>query len=102
MARKKNIFWEILNGVGVDGVRVVFPFFYAFFPFFYAFFPFFSTFLYFSSRTGAKNSNLLQKWGISLRPRLHRPRAKLPEYFRCCFAPPSGEIVKAIHFFQSI
>ena len=27
-----------------------------------------------------KDCNLLQqKWGISLRPRLHRPRAKLPD-----------------------
>ena len=35
--------WEVLNGVGVDGVGVIFPFFYAFFPFpfFHAFFPFF-------------------------------------------------------------
>ena len=36
--------WEVLNGVGVDGVGVIFPFFYAFFPFFYAFFPFFYAF----------------------------------------------------------
>ena len=39
--------WEVLNGVGVDGVGVIFPFFYAFFPFFYAFFPFFFAFLCF-------------------------------------------------------
>ena len=26
-------FWEVLNGVGVDGVGVIFPFFYAFFVF---------------------------------------------------------------------
>ena len=26
--------WEVLNGVGVDGVGVIFPFFYAFFLFF--------------------------------------------------------------------
>ena len=25
--------WEVLNGVGVDGVGVIFPFFYAFFVF---------------------------------------------------------------------
>ena len=54
------------------------------FPFFNAFFPHFSLFLRFSllllKRTRANNSNLLQKWGISLRPRLHRPRAKLPEF----------------------
>ena len=30
-------FWEVLNGVGVDGVGVICPFFYAFFPFFFAF-----------------------------------------------------------------
>ena len=72
--------WEVLNGVGVDGVGEIFPFFYAFFPFFYAFFPFFFAFLCFSKRTRANNSNLLQKWGISLRPRLHRPRAKLPDF----------------------
>ena len=47
---------------------------------FYAFFPFFFAFLCFSWRTRTNNSNLLQKMGgISLRPRLHRPRAKLPE-----------------------
>ena len=32
---------KALNGVGVDGVGVIFPFFYAFFPFFYTFFPLF-------------------------------------------------------------
>ena len=56
------IFWEVLNGVGVDGVGVIFPFFYAFFPFVYAFSPFFNAFFPFSSpRTRANNSNLLQK-----------------------------------------
>ena len=40
--------WEVLNGVGVDGVAVIFPFFYAFLPFFYALFPFFCAFLCFS------------------------------------------------------
>ena len=40
--------WEVLNGVGVDGVGVIFSFFYAFFPFFYAFFPFVYAFLCFS------------------------------------------------------
>ena len=33
--------WEVLNGVGVDGVGVIFPFFYAFFPFFLRIFPLF-------------------------------------------------------------
>ena len=31
------LFWEVLKGVGVDGVGVIFPFFYAFFPFFLRF-----------------------------------------------------------------
>ena len=38
----------VLNGVGVDGVGVIFPFFYAFFRFFYAFFSLFFVFLRFS------------------------------------------------------
>ena len=41
---KPGCFWEVPNGVGVDGVVSDFPFFYAFFPFFYAFFPFFHAF----------------------------------------------------------
>ena len=36
--------WEVVNGVGVDGVGGIFPFSYAFFPFFYAFFPLFLRF----------------------------------------------------------
>ena len=46
--RRGVFFWEVLNGVGVDGVGVIFPIFYAFFPFFCAFFPFFFAFLCFS------------------------------------------------------
>ena len=58
-----------------------FPFFCASFPFSYAFFPFFLRIftLFFHKGQGQNNSNLLQKWGISLQPRLHRPRAKLPD-----------------------
>ena len=40
--------WEVLNGVGVDGVGVIFPFFYAFFAFLRIFRLFFA-FLRFSS-----------------------------------------------------
>ena len=40
--------WEVLNGVGVDGVGVIFPFFYAFFVFLRNFSLFFA-FLRFSS-----------------------------------------------------
>ena len=39
-----SFFWEVLNGVGVDGVGVIFPFFYAFFPFSTHFSPFSSLF----------------------------------------------------------
>ena len=42
------LIWEVLNGVGVDGVGVIFPFFYAFFPFLHIF-PFLAHFSPFSS-----------------------------------------------------
>ena len=42
------IFWEVLNGVGVDGVGVIFPFFLRVFPLFLRIFPFFFAFLCFS------------------------------------------------------
>ena len=89
--------WEVLNGVGVDGVGGIFPFFSFFFVFFrfsslfrfffvfLRFFSFFFVFLRFSSffacspGTRANDCNLLGKWGISLRPRLHRPRSELPD-----------------------
>ena len=78
--------WEVLNGVGVDGVGGIFPFFSFFFVFlrffvFFRFSSFFFDFLRFSDillEDKGSNCNSLQKWGISLRPRLHRPRAKLP------------------------
>ena len=41
-------YWEVLNGVGVDGVGVIFPFFYAFFVFLRIFLLFFFAFLSFS------------------------------------------------------
>ena len=41
--------WEVLDGVGVEGVGVIFPFFHAFFRFFYAFSPFFNAFFPFST-----------------------------------------------------
>ena len=43
-SRLSLIYWEVLNGVGVDGVGVIFPFFLRIFPLFYAFFPFFYAF----------------------------------------------------------
>ena len=86
--------WEVLNGVGVEGVGGIFPFFVVFFcfsslfcfffvflrfsSFFFAFLRFASLFAY-SPGTRANNCNLLGKWGISLRPRLHRPRSELPD-----------------------
>ena len=90
-------FWAVLKGVGVDGAGGNLPFFFAFLRFFslfvrplflrfFAFFfplfvresPLFGAFLRFSLRfiirQGADNCNLLEKWGVSLRPSLHRPR----------------------------
>ena len=72
--------WEVLNGVGVDGVGVVFPFFtqFSFFMHFFAFCSFssfFFAFLFVSQRTMANNGKFYcKKRGISLRPRLHRPQ----------------------------
>ena len=56
-----------------------FSFFFAFL-FFFVFLRFSSLFSHSAERTRANNCNLLQKRGISLRPRLHRPRAQLPEF----------------------
>ena len=52
--------WEVLNGVGVDGVGVIFPFFYAFFPFFHAFLRFSSLF---SSSPRGKQQQFTAKMG---------------------------------------
>ena len=83
--------WEVLNGVGVDGVGGIFSFFFfslffvflRFFVFFFRFSSLFFVFLRFSGillEDKGNDCNLLQRWGTSLRPRLHRPRAKLPEH----------------------
>ena len=83
MCYPHSLVWEVLNGVGVDGVGVFYPFVYAFFRCFTHFFVFFSlffVFLRFSLLLLLKDKdNLQQKMGNSLRPRLHRPRAKLPD-----------------------
>ena len=84
-----GIIWEVLKGGGVDGAGGNLPFFCAFLAFFFAFLagisPFFAlffAFLRFILEQGANNCNLLERWGISLRPRLHRPRWELPELFK--------------------
>ena len=72
---------EVLNEVGVDGVGVISPFFYAFLRFFTHFFGFFA-FLRFSLlllNDKGKQQQFTAEMGISLRPCLHRPRAKLPD-----------------------
>ena len=76
-----GVIWEVINGVGVDGVGGNFsPFFCRFSSLFR--FPLllfvFSVCLCFSPRTRANYCNLLGKWRISLQPRLHRPRSELP------------------------
>ena len=89
--------WEVLNGVGVDGVGRIFPFFSPFFLFVFPFLFFvcFSSFFFWGGggffvffflrfsgillEDKGKRLQFTAKMGISLRPRLHRPRAKLPE-----------------------
>ena len=75
---------EVLNGVGVDGVGGILPFFLRFFFFlrFSLFFIAFSFSSLFSDSLRGNDCNLLQNWGVSLQPRLHRPHAKLP-YLIC-------------------
>ena len=63
-----------------------FSFFFAFFSLFFAFFAFlrffrFSSLFSSSPRTRANNCNLLENWGISLRPRLHQPRFRTSRTF---------------------
>ena len=84
--------WEVLNGVGV-----IFPFFSFFFVFlrffvffrfsslFFAFLRFSSFFFVFCLFSWNNGKRLLGKWGISLRPRLHRPRSELPDFGGNCF-----------------
>ena len=45
-------------------------------------FRFFFVFLLWSPRTRPNDCNLLRKWGISLRPRLHQPHSELPKIER--------------------
>ena len=68
--------WEVLIGVGVDGVGGNFPF--CRFSSVFLFSLFFLRFSPNSPRTRANNCYLLEKWAISLRPRLQRPRPELP------------------------
>ena len=78
--------WKVLNGVGVDGVGVISPFFTHFspfsthFPLFLRNFPLFLRFSLLLLKDKGKQQQFTAKMGISLRPRLHRPRAKLPDY----------------------
>ena len=86
--RRVSTVWEVLNGVGLDGVGGIFPFFFSsLFLFFFVFLRFFGFFVFlrffFVPRIRANDCNLLKKWGISLRPRLHRPRSELPERWWC-------------------
>ena len=74
-------FWEVLLGVGVDGVGGNFPIFFVLFrsfSFFLGFLRF--SFLFLCER--ADNCNLPKKWGISLQPLLHRPHPKLSDLFQ--------------------
>ena len=87
--------WEVLNGVGVDGVGGIFPFFsfffvslrfYSFFVVFLRFSSFFLVFLRFSSfffvfllGQGQTTAIYWENGEFHSDPRLHRPRSELPE-----------------------
>ena len=74
---------RFLNGVGADGVGGIFPFF-VFLWFFFAFLCFFLFFSRFSPILLGQEQTTAICWefgGISLRPRLHRPRSELPDQF---------------------
>ena len=78
---RKNRCVHLLGGSywgGVGGVGGIFPFLLLLLGGGLRFFVFFFPSIL-PEDEGKKNCNLLQEWGISLRPRLHRPRAKLPE-----------------------
>ena len=78
-------YWEVLNGVGVDGAGVIFLIFYAFFLIFHAFLPFLHAFLRFSllfsssPKGQGQTTAIYCKNGEFHSACLHRPRAKLPE-----------------------
>ena len=57
----------------------LFCFFVRFSSFFFRFSSLFFVIFSYSPGTRANDCSLLGKWGISLRPRLHRPRWELPE-----------------------
>ena len=66
----------------LEGISPFFALFCAFLRFFGGNLPFFAlffAFLRFILEQGANNCNLLEKWAISVRPRLHRPRWGLPD-----------------------
>ena len=90
----RHFSYQVLNGFGVDGVGGILPFFYACVSFFFvfvlsfaflrfsllfvAFFRFFRFSLIFL-KDKRKRMPFTAKIGNSLRPRLHRPLAELPD-----------------------
>ena len=76
------LFGRFSMGLVQTGLEGISPFsvFLCFFSAFLCFSLFF-IFLPLSPRTRAHNCNLPEKWGLSLRPRLNRPRPEIPEVF---------------------
>ena len=71
--------WEVLNGVGVDGVGVIFPFVHAFFPFFFAFFRFFFRFSLLLLKDKGKQHQFTAKMG-NFTPTPSAPRPRLQNF----------------------
>ena len=68
----------LINAVGVNGVGGNFPCFFSCFLRFFCIFPRFSLIPLDDQRKN--DCNLLREWGMSFRPRLHRPRVELPDF----------------------
>ena len=68
--------------MGSEEFSHFFSFFFRFSSFFFSLFFAFLSFFAYSPGTRANDCNLLGKWEISLRPRLHRPRIKWPRHCR--------------------
>ena len=79
LSKRVFLIWEVLNGVGVDGVGVIFPPFFTHYSPFLRIFPLFLRFSLLLLKDKGKQQQFPAKMGNFTLTRLHPPRAKLPE-----------------------